>query len=94
MVRAWSFKQLLEVDQGTLGRLPTPFAVGGGHERALASLPVLLLAGTVGGAFVGVLVPLRIAFEAVEDRSDRLLARGKPCSDVEELLVGSRALTS
>ena len=93
MVRAWPFEQLLEVDQGTLGGLPTPFAVGGSHERALTPLPVLL-AGTVGGVLAGVFILLRLAFEAVEDRSDRLLARGMAGGDVEELLGGSRALTS
>ena len=94
MVWAWPFKQLLEVVQGTLCGLPTPLVVGGSHERALMSLHVLLLAGTVGGAFTGILVPLHLALEAVEDRSDRLLARGMASGDVEELLGGSRALTS
>ena len=57
-------------------------------------LLVLLLAGTVGGAFAGILVPLCLALEVVKDRSDRLLARGVAGGDVEELLGGSRALTS
>ena len=48
----------------------------------------------VGGALAGVLVPLCLAFEAVEDRSNHLLARGVAGGDVEELLGGSRALTS
>ena len=73
MVRACPFEQLLEVVRGTLDRLLTPFAVGGGHERALVPLLVLLLARTVGGAFASVLVPLCLALEVVEDRSDRLL---------------------
>ena len=60
--------------RGTLGGLPTPVVVGGGHERALAPLLVLILDGTVGGAFTGVLVSFCLAFEAIEDRSDRLLA--------------------
>ena len=94
MVRAWPFKQLLEVVQGTLSRLLTPLVVGGGHERALALLLVLLLARIVGGAFVGVLVPLCLALEWVKDRSDRILARGMAGGNVEELLGGSRALTS
>ena len=54
----------------------SPLAVGGGHERALAPLLALLLDGTVGGTFADVLILLRLAFEAVKDRSDRLLARG------------------
>ena len=62
MVRAWTFEQLLEVVRGTLGGLSTPLMVGGGHERALTPLLVLLLAGTVGDAFAGVLVPLCLAF--------------------------------
>ena len=68
--------------------------VGGGHERALMPLLVLLLAETVGGAFVGVLIPFRLALEVVEDRSDSLFARGVAGGDVEELLGGSRTLTS
>ena len=94
MVQAWPFKQLLKVVRGTLGGLLTPLAVGGGHEQTVASLLVLLLVGTVGGAFTGVLVPLCLALEAVEDRSDHLLARGMTGGDVEELLGGSWALTS
>ena len=66
--------------RGTLGGLLTPFAVSGGHERALMPLLVLLFVGTVGGAFAGVLILLCLAFEAG--------------GDVEELLGGSRALAS
>ena len=55
------------------GLLTTPI-VSGGHERALAPLLVLLLGGTIGGAFTGVLVPLRLAFEVVEDCFVRFLA--------------------
>ena len=57
-------------------------------------LLVLLLDGMVGRAFTDVLVPFRLALEAIEDRSDRLLARDVAGGDVEELLGGSRALTS
>ena len=80
--------------RGTLGGLPTPLAVGGGHERALVPLLVLLLTRMVGGAFVDVLILLCLALEAVKDRSDRLLARDMAGGDVEELLGGSWALTS
>ena len=94
MVQAWPFEQLLEVFQGTHGGLSTPLVVGGSHERALTPLLVLLLAGMDGGAFAGILVLLCLAFEAVEDCSDRLLARGVVGGDVKELLGGSWALTS
>ena len=94
MVWAWPFEQLLEVVQGTLGGLLTRLAVGGGHERALVSLLVLLLARMVGGTFASVLVPFCLAFEVVEDRFDRVLARGMAGGDVEELLGGLWALTS
>ena len=57
-------------------------------------LLVLLLGKTIGGAFTGVLIPLRLALEAVKDRSDCLLTRGMAGGDVEELLGGSWALTS
>ena len=68
--------------------------VGSVHEQVLTLLLVLLLIGVVGGAFVGVVVPLCLAFEAVEDRSDLLLARGMASGDVKEFLGGSWALTS
>ena len=68
--------------------------VGGGHERALMPLLVLLLDEMVGGAFVGVLIPFCLALEVVEDCSDRLLARGMAGGNVEELLGGSQDLTS
>ena len=41
--------------QSALRGLPATLAVGGGHERALAPLLVLLLDGMVGGAFAGIL---------------------------------------
>ena len=70
-------------------RASDPLAVGGGHERSLMPLLVLLLAGTVGGAFVGVLVLLFLAFEAVLNHLHRFFARGVAGGDVEELLGGS-----
>ena len=80
--------------RGTLSGLSTPLTVGDGHEQTLMPLLVLLLAGTVRGAFTGVLVPLCLALETVEDRFDRLLARGMAGGDVEELLGGLWTLTS
>ena len=71
-----------------------PLAVNSGHEPALMSLLVLHLVGVVGGAFAGILVPLCLALGAVENCPDRLLARGMASGDVEDLLVGSWALTS
>ena len=47
--------------RGALSGFLTSLMVGSGNERALASLFVLV--GTVGGAFAGVLVPLRLALE-------------------------------
>ena len=67
----------------------SPLAVDGGHERALTPLPVLLLVRTIGGAFIGVFIPLCLAFEVVKNRPDRLFARGMAGDDVEELLDGS-----
>jgi len=63
-------------------------------ERALAPLLFLLLGGTIGGAFVGVLIPPCLAFEAVEDCSDRFFARGVTGDDVKEFLGGSWTLAS
>ena len=79
---------------GTLGGLSTPLTVGSGHDRALAPLLVLLLIGAIGGTFTDVLVPLRLAFEVVENHPDCLLARGVAGGDVKELLGGSWGLTS
>ena len=75
-------------------QISDPLAIGGNHEQALMPLLILLLARMVGGAFTDVLVPLCLALEAIEDRSDRLLARGMAGGDVEELLGGSQDLTS
>ena len=94
MVRTWSFEQLLEVVWGALGGLPTPLAVGSGHERAPTPLLVLLLVGAVGGAVTGVLIPLCLALGAVKNCPDHLLARGVAGGNVEELLGGSWALMS
>ena len=79
--------------QGTLGRLLASITVSKGHEQALMLLLVLLLVGTVGGAFAGVLVPLRLSLEAVgalTASSPQDMAGG----DVKELLCGSWTLTS
>ena len=75
-------------------RFLTTLVVGGGHKQALVPLLVFLLGGTVGGAFAGVLIPLFLTLEVVEDRSDCLLARGMAGGDVEYLLGGSWDLMS
>ena len=72
-------------------RASDPLAVGSGHKRALMLLLVLLLVGAVVGTIAGVLVLLGLAFGAVKNRPDRLLARGVAGGDVEELLGGLRA---
>ena len=46
---------------GTLSGLLASLTVGSGHKQALEQ--PLLLVGTVGGAFTGVLVPLRLALK-------------------------------
>ena len=94
MVLAWPFEQLLKVVQGTLGGLSTPLTVGSSHERALVPLLVLLLVGMVGGAFISILIPLRLALGAVKNCPDHLLFRGVAGGDVKELLGGLRALMS
>jgi len=94
MVWAWPLEQLVKVIRGALDRRSTSFLLGGGHERALAPLLVLLFDKTLGGALLGAVILLCLAFEAVEDRSDRLLARGVAGGDVEELLGGSWVLMS
>ena len=85
---------LLEVVRGVLSGLPNPLAVGGGHERALVPLLVLLLARTVGGAFASVFIPPHLAIEAIEDCSDRFFARGMASGNVKELLGDLQALMS
>ena len=63
--------------------LPTTPLVSGGHEQALMSLLLVLLFGRmIGGAFVGVLVLLRLAIETIEDRPERFFARGVAGGDV------------
>ena len=66
-----------------------------GHERALVPLLlVLLFGGTVGGTFASVLVPPRLAIEAIEDRSDYFFTRGVAGGDVKEFLGGLWTLAS
>ena len=75
--------------------LPATFAVGCGHEQVVASLLLIFsLGGTLGGAFVGGLVPPRLAIGAVEDGSDRFLSRGVTGGDVQEFLGSPRAPAS
>jgi hypothetical protein len=66
-----------------------------GHERALASLLVvlLLIAGAVGSVLVGVLVSLRLAFGAVKDCPHRVFAGGVAGGDVKELLGGPQTFS-
>ena len=84
VVRARSLKQLVEEAGSAFGgRLPS-LAFDRGHEGGLAPLlALLLLLLAVGGAFVGVLLSLRLAFGTIEDRSNRLFTRSVASGDVE-----------
>ena len=79
---------------GALGRRSASFSLHGGHEQAPVLFLVLLLIRMVGGAFIGVLVPLRLASGAIKNCSNRLLVGSVVCRDVEEFLGSSWALTS
>jgi len=75
VVRARPFEHFLEVVRSALHGLLTTLAVSSSHEWVLA--PLLLVfpfGGTIGGAFVGTLVPPCLALEVIEDRSDRLFS--------------------
>ena len=75
VVRAQPFEHGFEVIWSALRRLPTTLAVSSDHERVITPLLLILpFGGTIGGAFAGTLVPPCLAFEAIEDRSDRLFS--------------------
>ena len=75
MVWAWPLEHFLKVVQSALRGLLATLAISSGHERVVAPFLVILsFGGTVGGAFVGALVPPRLAVRMVEDCSDRLLS--------------------
>ena len=81
-------------DQGALDWRSTGFSLSGGHERAPALFSVLLPIRTVGGAFVGVLVPLPLAFGEIKNCSNHLLTGSVASRDVEEFLGSPWALMS
>ena len=75
VVWAWPLEHFFKVVQSAFRGLPSTFTVGGGHERVVAPLLLIIsLGGTIGGAFVGGLVLPCLAVGAVEDGSDRLLS--------------------
>ena len=75
MVWAWPLEHFFKVVRSAFRGLPSTFTVGGDHERVIAPLLLILsLGGTVGGAFVGCLVPPCLAVSAVEDGSDRFFS--------------------
>ena len=87
MVWAWPLEHFFKVVQSALCGLLATFAVGSGHERVVA--PLLLICpfdGTVGGAFVGVLVLPHLCIRAIKDSSNRLLFGGVTGGDVPEFL--------
>ena len=94
VVWVWPLEKLVEVIGGALGRRSAGFSLGGSHERAPAPFPVLLLIRTVRGAFVGVLVPLRLASGAIKNCSNCLLVGSVAGRDVEEFLGSPWALMS
>ena len=94
MVWAWPLELLVKVIGGALGQSSIGFSLGGGYEQAPVPFPILLFIRTVGGAFVGVLVPLRLASVAIENCSNRFLARSMAGRNVEEFLGSPWALTS
>ena len=95
VVWAWRLEHFFKVVRSAFRGLPATFTVGDGHERVVAPLLLILsLGGTVGGAFVGGLVPPRLAVGALEDGSDCFLSRGMTGGDVQEFLGGSRAPAS
>ena len=94
VVWAWPLEQLVEVIGGALSRRPIGFSLDGGHERAPTPFLVLLLVGAVRGAFIGILVPLRLASRAMKNCSNCLLAGSMAGRDVEEFLGSPWALTS
>ena len=70
-----ALQAFFEVIRSALHRLPTTLVVGSGGKRVVAPLLlVLLLGGTVGGAFAGTLILPCLALEMVEDCSDRLFS--------------------
>ena len=74
VVWAWPLEHFFKVVWSAFRGLSSTFMVGGGHERVVAPLLLILsLGGTVGGAFVGGLVPPFHAVGAVKDGSDHLL---------------------
>ena len=75
VVWAWPLEHFFKVVRSAFCGLLATFMVGDGHERVVTPLLLILsLGGTVGGAFVGGLVLPRLAVDAVEDGSDRILS--------------------
>jgi len=93
VVWAWPLEQLVKVIEGALGWCSAGFSLGGGHERAPTPFLVLLI-GTVGGAFISVFVPLRLASGAIKNCSNCLLVGSVAGHDVEEFRGSPWALTS
>ena len=91
MVWAWPLEQLVEVIGGALRQRSIGFSFGSGHKRAPEPFLVLLIQ-TVGGAFVSVLILLRLASGAIKNCSNRFLAGSMVGRDVEEFLGSLWAL--
>ena len=92
MVGAWAIHELVEVvRQALLGLLA--HAISCGDQRGVVwSTPILfvLLAPLCGGALILVhALGLAFVLASIEDRSDRLLAGGMVCGDVEQVIGGT-----
>ena len=91
MVGAWALHELIEVvREAPLGLLAHMISRGDQRRVGRSTIIFLILFAPLhGGALVLILV-LGLAFvpASVEDRSDRLLARGVVSGDVEQVMGG------
>ena len=75
MVRTQPLEHLFEVVRSALRGLLTTLEVSSSHERVLALLLLVLpFSRTIGGAFIGTLIPPCLALGTIEDCSDYLFS--------------------
>jgi len=93
VVGAWTIHELVEVAKLALLRLFAHAIYRGDQHGVGQPAPILLvlLAPLCGGALVLILaLGLALVPTSIEDRFDRLLAGGVVCSDVEQVIGGTR----